>query len=66
MPSLPQSTNPWPPHDRNSTSAADWADAFCAAFPDSGVKAAGAAMWFLHALEAGYRAGRAHADFPSV
>lgn len=58
-------TAPWPPHDSNSTSAHEWAKAFCDAYPDARPQELGIGMWFLYALEAGYRAGRAHAEFPT-
>ena len=60
------SPEPWPPGDKDSTSAVKWACAFANANPEIGDLKYPLATWFLYALRAGYRAGMAHAEFPDA
>ena len=58
--------NPWELYKETNTCASDWAEAFCASFPDKGLSPTGVTMWFLLALRSGHDAGGAHYDFPEA
>lgn len=57
-----QARSPWALSGNTDSQA--WAEAFCDAFPEVGLKPLNVDLWFLCALQTGYNAGQAQEEFP--